>query len=73
MGVLQARHTADGKTEILARGGSEVANGIGSCQGCHTRVAAEHDSVCEYGIGASGLGLTDDQIRGVQATDPRCK
>ncbi len=63
----------DGTTEIAARGESEVANIVGSCQGCHTAVAAAHDSVCEFVIGAAGLHLTDDQVRSIQATDPRCR
>jgi len=65
--------TADGKTEIVARGGPEVANPAGSCQGCHTRVAPDHDSVCEFVIGAAGLHLTDEQVRAFQATDQRCR
>ena len=65
--------TPDGQTEIVARGGPEVRNALDSCQGCHTRVAADHDSVCEFVIGAAGLGLSEDQVRGLQATDPRCR
>ena len=29
--------------------------------------------VCEFVIGASGLGLTDGQIAAAQAADPRCQ
>jgi hypothetical protein len=36
-------------------------------------LAAAHDAVCEFVIGAAGLGLTDDQVRALQASDPRCK
>ena len=65
---------ADGTTEILARGKSEVTGLTGtSCQDCHQNTAADHDSVCEFVIGASGLGLTDEQIRAFQASDARCK
>ena len=57
---------------LVARGGAEVANGIGSCQGCHQNFAAQFDLICEFVIGSSGLGLTDDVIRNAQAADPRC-
>jgi hypothetical protein len=40
---------------------------------CLTNVAADHDSVCEYVIGPAGLGLTEDVVRSIQATDPRCQ
>ena len=59
-------------TTIKARGAAEVANFVGSCQGCHTAVAKQFDFVCEYVTGASGLGLTDAQIEAAQAADPRC-
>jgi hypothetical protein len=60
------------RTRVTARGRSEVANGVGSCQGCHTQLARDHDFVCEFVIGAAGLGLTDEQIAAIQAADPRC-
>lgn len=65
---------ADGTTAIVARGGAEVT-GItgGSCQTCHLRLAAGHDSVCEFVVGAEGLGFTAEQIAAFQASDPRCK
>jgi hypothetical protein len=65
--------TSDGRAKIAARGGAEVANFLGSCQGCHARVAPTHDMVCEFVIGANGLGLTDAQLEQLQASDPRCK
>ena len=65
--------TGAGQTEILARGGSEVANVIGSCQSCHENLAAAHDAVCEFVVGAAGLGLTAEQLAAIQASDPRCK
>ena len=61
------------KTKILAQGKAEVANPAGSCQGCHVRLATEHDLVCEFVIGAEGLHLTPEQIAAAQASDPRCK
>jgi hypothetical protein len=65
---------ADGATTILARGGAEVTGLTGtSCQGCHMQLAAEHDSVCEFVVGAAGLGLTGEQIAAFQANDPRCR
>ncbi len=65
--------TPNGRAKIAARGEAEVANFLGSCQGCHTRVAPTHDSVCEFVIGASGLGLSEAQLAQLQAADPRCK
>jgi hypothetical protein len=65
--------TSDGVTEVLESGKGEVANRFGSCQGCHQRLAPDHDLVCEFTIGTSGLGLTDAQVQAIQAVDPRCK
>lgn len=65
-------NVVDGETQISARGGVEVANFIGSCQGCHENLAAAHDAVCEFVVGASGLGLTAEQLAALQAGDPRC-
>jgi len=64
---------AKGKTEIRASGRGEVANALGSCQTCHKALAPTHDLVCGFVIGAKGLGLTDEQLAAIQATDPRCK
>jgi len=64
--------TPGGRAKIAARGEAEVAN-LGSCQGCHAQVAPTHDFVCEFVIGANGLGLTDAQLAQLQASDPRCK
>src|SRR5213594_3543211 len=41
-------------TQIVSRGGAKVANGIGSCQGCHKNFAAAFDLICEFVIGSSG-------------------
>jgi hypothetical protein len=62
-----------GKTQILADGKGEVANGFGSCQACHARIAPTHDLVCGFVVGAAGLGLTEEQLAAIQAADPRCK
>jgi hypothetical protein len=62
-----------GKTTIIADGKGEVANGLGSCQACHARLAPKFDLVCGFVIGANGLGLTDEQLAAIQAADPRCK
>ncbi|TMA51044.1 MAG: hypothetical protein E6J71_07375 [Deltaproteobacteria bacterium] len=59
-------------TQIAARGGPEVANVIGSCQNCHSNVAPTYDLICEFVIGSSGLGLTDEQVRAAQNADLRC-
>jgi hypothetical protein len=68
---FQIAPSAAGST-IVSRGKAEVANVIGSCQGCHMNLAAQHDAVCEFTVGANGLGLTDEQIAAIQAADPRC-
>jgi hypothetical protein len=65
--------TPEGGTEIVSRGGAEVENGVGSCQGCHLRVAGEFDLVCEAAIGQGGLGLSSEQIEAIQRTDARCR
>jgi hypothetical protein len=70
---VRLKPTPEGGTEILEAGRGEVRNGLGSCQGCHQRLAPNHDLVCEFVIGASGLGLTDEQLAAIQAADPRCK
>jgi hypothetical protein len=67
---FRLRVSAEG-TEIVQRGGGEVENLAGSCQGCHmTGSAPDHDLVCE-GHGAVQLPLGPDLIRALQA-DPRC-
>src|SRR5262245_32252166 len=71
---FQLHITADGQTEILKRGTAEVTGLTGtSCQNCHERFAADYDAICEFVIGADGLGLTEDDIAALQATDARCK
>jgi len=62
----------DGTTEIIARGTTDVLNfQNSSCQACHQRLAADHDSVCEFVTGPAGIGLTEDFVRALQA-DVRC-
>jgi hypothetical protein len=71
---FQLHITADGQTEILKRGTAEVTGLTGtSCQNCHENLAADHDAVCEFVIGAAGLGLTEDLVNALQASDARCK
>jgi len=71
---LSLEQTKSGRwrTRVAERGRSEVTNSAGSCQACHTSIARDHDFVCEFVIGAAGLGLTDEQIAAIQASDPRC-
>ena len=66
---------ADGTTEILARGTTDLLSAFThtSCQGCHQQLAADHDSICEFVKGTSGIGLTDDLLAIIQNGDPRCK
>jgi hypothetical protein len=56
-------------TTIVARGGSEVRNIAGSCQGCHA-AGRSYDFVCE-GHAVASLGLSEETIRALQH-DPRC-
>jgi hypothetical protein len=70
---VQLKVTQDGQTEVMASGRGEVANALGSCQGCHVQLAPDHDLVCEFVVGTSGLLLTDEQVQRIQAADPRCK
>jgi hypothetical protein len=66
---------ADGTSEILARGQSEVLGAFthSSCQTCHENHAAQHDAICEFVQGTEGIGLTDDILAVLQNGDPRCK
>ena len=59
-------------TSIAARGGAEVVNQAGSCFGCHQLARPEWDLVCGENHGCAPLPFTLEQIRGVQASDPRC-
>jgi hypothetical protein len=64
---------SDQGTEILDRGGdADVINQFGgSCLDCHELARPEFDFVCEDTHGCEPLPITDDQIRGVQESDPR--
>jgi hypothetical protein len=42
------------------------------CLDCHSP-AAKFDFVCEKGHGCAPIPVTDQQIAGLQAADPRCK
>ena len=69
---FKLKPNADGTTEILARGTTDVLNfQNSSCQACHQRIAPDHDSVCEFVIGPEGIGLSDELVRGLQK-DVRC-
>ncbi len=70
---FQLQITPEGKTKIVSRGKDDVANALGSCQGCHARLAQGYDFVCEYVLGAAGLGLTDETLKRIQDADARCK
>lgn len=60
------------RSKINARGGSEVTNLFGSCQGCHmTGQAPQFDLVCE-GHGAVALPLDPEVIQENQNSDVRC-
>ena len=56
-------------TRIVSRGGAEVKNLVGSCQGCHAP-AKSFDFVCE-GHDVAPLPFGPDIIRALQK-DPRC-
>src|SRR5262245_473977 len=58
-------------TQIVARGGAEVVNGAGSCQGCHVRVAPNADLVCEVTLGPGSL-FPSQVALSLQQNDPRC-
>jgi hypothetical protein len=71
---FQLKITPDGQTEISKRGTAEVIGLTGtSCQNCHEQLAADHDAICEFVIGAEGLGLTEEMITALQAGDVRCR
>jgi len=63
---------ASGGTRIKNRG-AEAVNFIGlECRGCH-EAAKRFDFVCRNDHGCGTLPLTDEQIRAIQAADPRCR
>ena len=56
-------------TTVKARG-YEAANGLGTCQSCHSG-AAKGDYICASG-GCAAVPLTDERIAAIQKADPRC-
>ena len=56
-------------TTVKARG-YEAANGLGTCQSCHSG-AAKGDYVCASG-GCTAVPLTEVRIAAIQKADPRC-
>lgn len=66
-------------SEINVRGAFEVVNKFGgNCFGCHIKAKSEFDMICEQDHGCdpitlpNGHVLTQEMIKGVQKTDPRC-
>jgi hypothetical protein len=57
-------------TTVRARG-MEAANGLGTCQSCHSG-ATKSDYVCGGGPGCAAVPLTEERIATIQANDPRC-
>ncbi|MCU0687857.1 MAG: hypothetical protein MUF34_37375, partial [Polyangiaceae bacterium] len=49
-------------TTIKSRGTTEVANALGSCQGCHVQAERKFDFVCEDDHGCPPLPFTNEQI-----------
>jgi hypothetical protein len=64
--------TAEGTT-IVARGGAEVTNPLGSCSDCHGEAEPKWDLVCASDHGCEPLPFTPEQILMVQESDPRCQ
>jgi hypothetical protein len=59
-------------TIILSRGGTNVTNRFGgNCASCHSKAAAQFDSVCEKDHGCAPLPITEAEIKGAQQADPR--
>jgi len=60
-------------TKIRKRGYSDVTNRFGgNCFGCHVQAKPQWDLVCENNHGCQSIPLTDDMIRALQLSDPRC-
>ena len=57
-------------TTVRARGDA-AANGLGTCQSCHTG-AAKSDYICSAGSGCAPVPLTEERIAQIQKNDPRC-
>jgi len=64
--------TAEG-TRINTRGFADVVNRFGgNCLDCHIKAEPQFDLICEQGHGCDPIPVTREQIRAVQAADPRC-
>jgi len=60
-------------TKIVARGTSDVVNGLGgNCLDCHSKATKEFDFVCEKGHGCDPLPFSDADIQMIQDSDARC-
>lgn len=66
-------------SEINVRGAFEVVNKFGgNCFACHAKAKPEFDMICEQDHGCdpitlpNGHVLTQEMIKGVQQSDPRC-
>jgi hypothetical protein len=58
---------------IRRRGHVDVVNRFGgNCSECHAKAEARHDFVCSTDHGCDPIPLTEDMIRALQKTDPRC-
>jgi hypothetical protein len=70
---------SDKGSEIKVRGAFEVVNKFGgNCFGCHIKAKPQWDLICEQDHGCdpitlpNGMILSQDMIKGVQKSDPRC-
>lgn len=60
-------------TTIRKRGHVDVVNRFGgNCLTCHEKAEAKFDMICSTDHGCDPIPLTDDMIRALQKTDPRC-
>jgi len=61
------------KTSVRNRGFADVVNRFGgNCFACHIQAKPEFDLVCEKDHGCDPIPLTDNMIKALQNTDPRC-
>jgi hypothetical protein len=60
-------------TQIVHRGGAEIVNMFNhtSCASCHAAAKANFDMVCGTTHGCAPLGVSDNLIKAIQASDPR--
>lgn len=58
---------------IRRRGHVDVVNRFGgNCLECHAKAGKQWDMICSTDHGCDPIPLTDDMIRALQKTDPRC-